>query len=141
MLRAAGASAAVLAGVVFAGATPAQAAYPTSSFSVPYGNAGTSGTLTWYNRSIGISGSVKSTLGNCRQAMVYAYLTDGTFLGQTTYDHWICVYSGGSGSVSFSDTINTDVRGAANYVYVCIRGGSTTDDLWSDLSCKKINHP
>jgi hypothetical protein len=39
------------------------AAYPTSHFDVTYGNTHTRSTLTWYNRSIGVSGihKIRST--------------------------------------------------------------------------------
>lgn len=66
------AAVASVAGMVFAASPATAAAYPTSSFYISDGQGSYySGTLTWYNRSVGITGTFKSV--GCRRVYGAAY--------------------------------------------------------------------
>ncbi|MET0424825.1 MAG: hypothetical protein ABW046_13165, partial [Actinoplanes sp.] len=63
--------------VVGVTASPAQAAYPESSFHVQSGFGAASGHITWFNRSVGISGYVldlESSPGGYSQVRFHFYL-------------------------------------------------------------------
>jgi hypothetical protein len=67
------AAVASVAGMVCA-ATPATAtvaAYPTSIFSVDYGESHYNGTITWYNRSVHVTGDFKAV--GCRRVYARAF--------------------------------------------------------------------
>lgn len=50
----------------------ATAAYPTNHFDVPFGASYTQGTLTWYNRSVGVTGTRKVN-SVCQRFFLYTY--------------------------------------------------------------------
>ncbi|WP_328613827.1 hypothetical protein OHS18_36510 [Amycolatopsis sp. NBC_00355] len=53
-------------------AAAARAAYPTNHFNVPYGASYAQGTLTWYNRSVGVTGTRK-VHSVCQRFYLYTY--------------------------------------------------------------------
>jgi hypothetical protein len=147
-IRTAAATVVAIAGVTVGGVTPAHAA-TSNAFDVTYGNAFTRGTLTWFDRSIGVSGSLRTTDGNCRMATVTAYV-DTDFGSKVVGNEIIeakCSYQGqGTQTVPVSGTINTNIRGAANFILVCLRGvpyqGSDTPSSWPLLkNCQELRRP
>lgn len=74
------AAAAAVAGMISAAAPVAAAApaaataYPTSTFKIPYGASYYNGTVTWYNRSVGVDGAFKAS--NCRRIYGRAWAGD-----------------------------------------------------------------
>ncbi|RSN33282.1 hypothetical protein DL990_14935 [Amycolatopsis sp. WAC 01416] len=117
-LRKVGAAVAAVAsagGMVFA-ATPATAAdYPTSKFRIEVGESYYIGTVTWYNRSVGVNGAFKAS--GCRR--VYAEARAGTrWLGWQSSSTW-CDESGPAPL-----TVSADIDGGATKVYVWM----TTED-------------
>ncbi|MGW4942274.1 hypothetical protein ACWEOZ_11880 [Actinoplanes sp. NPDC004185] len=65
--------------------TPANAAYPTSTFGVAVTAANSHGSITWYNRSVGIQGEVDDHVtGGYSQVRFFFYLTGGTAAAYTT---------------------------------------------------------
>ncbi|MEJ2858577.1 MULTISPECIES: hypothetical protein [unclassified Saccharothrix] len=81
------AAVASVAGMVFAAspATAGVAAYPTSEFKVPYGASFYNGTVTWYNRSVGVTGTFRAT--GCRRIYARAF-KGGTSLGFRSSSTW-----------------------------------------------------
>jgi hypothetical protein len=144
--RTVAATALTITGVTIGGAAPAFAAYPTNTFSVSYGQTNAHGTLTWYNRSIGVSGSIKTTDGNCRQVVVTGVVVKA---GVDVPIDWViggaCSYSGeGSRTETFSGTINTDTPGAASYVETCFYGApldAPSTDYPQLGDCVRARHP
>jgi hypothetical protein len=69
----AAAAVASVAGMMFAAApaTATVAAYPTSVFSIVYGESHYNGTITWYNRSVHVTGGFKAT--GCRRVYARAF--------------------------------------------------------------------
>jgi hypothetical protein len=146
-VRTLAAAAVAITGVTVGGAAPALAAYPTNTFSVSYGKTYAKGTLTWYNRSIGVSGSIKTTDGNCRQVVISAIVVKS---GVDVPIIWTiggaCSYQGeGSVTETFSDTLQTYTPGAASYVETCFKGApfdpSSTADYPQLGDCVRTPHP
>lgn len=100
---------AAAAGMVFA-AAPAQAAYPTSTFDITYGASYYRGTVTWYNRSIGVAGTFKAT--GCRRVYASAWANSV----RTDYQ---------SSSTHCDSTTSTPISLAADVV-----GGADVVDIW-----------
>ncbi|MET8850191.1 hypothetical protein [Amycolatopsis sp. NPDC004625] len=126
-----GAAAAVVAaaaGMVFA-AAPAQAAYPTSTFDITYGASYYRGTVTWYNRSVGVVGTFKAT--GCRRVYASAWAGSTRLDYQSSSTHCDSTaaapfslsadVSGGAGEV---DLWMTDGTGQALKSAICYRGTS-----------------
>ncbi|UUV29862.1 hypothetical protein NQK81_34625 [Amycolatopsis roodepoortensis] len=113
-MRKVGAAVAAVAsagGMVFAAppATASVAAYPTSTFRIEVGASYYKGTVTWYNRSVGVNGAFKAS--GCRR--VYAEARAGsTWLGWQSSSTW-CDESGPAPL-----TVSADIDGGANKVYV-----------------------
>lgn len=82
-------------------AAPAQAAYPTSTFYVSYGNSSVRGTITWYNRSVTFSGVIKSG-GECRYAFVRAWNSQDANSGSSSRTFGVC----GGDSQTFERTFS-----------------------------------
>ncbi|MHA6621268.1 hypothetical protein [Pseudonocardia sp. DLS-67] len=106
--------AAVLA-MVFVAATPAEAAtYPRSTFRVPYGNTYTTGTVTFYNRTVVVEGEQKAVSSSgCRKTTGITMAGDEQ-LGQSEWA-WTC-----SGSVKYSFTVPANRAGGATQVWVTL---------------------
>ncbi|MGW8887178.1 hypothetical protein [Streptomyces sp. NPDC055749] len=114
-------------------ATSAQAvAYPTTpGIHVPYGATYTSGTATWYNRSVTLVGQHRAiSSSGCRATWMYTYDAAGTQLG-----------SGGTGVIcnqtaNFTLNVSADVPGGAAKITVCLDDGN-----YVDLACKSYFRP
>jgi hypothetical protein len=123
-------------------ATPAQAAtYPTTSYRVDYGNSFAAGTITWYNRSVGISGAVHITSGNCRAMDASTWASTGQ-LGVSTSQGFECDGQSVSINKAFADfTLSADKPGGAAFVRICV-AGTTFDHAISlpmpELACQNI---
>ncbi|MEU4770012.1 hypothetical protein AB0H12_43020 [Actinosynnema sp. NPDC023794] len=69
------AAVASVAGMVFAAAPVTAAVYPTSTFSISDGEGSYyAGTVTWYNRAVGITGTFKAV--GCRRVYGKAWASD-----------------------------------------------------------------
>jgi hypothetical protein len=125
---------AVMVGV-FGVAEPAHAAYPKTSFYVSYGNSFTKGQVTWYNRSVNISGTVHAASG-CKTDYHWAWGGDQDGGGYLPYA--ACV---GDGDLTFSDTIEGFGAGGASRVRIRLMndtsGGwvSVGSDLCTRSAC------
>jgi hypothetical protein len=105
--------------------------YPTTHVDVPYGASYTTGTLTWYNRSVELVGEEKAVESSgCRTTYVATYAADGGFL-DVGPGLLVC-----NGSTKFSSIAYAEVPGGAASVLVCL------DDAWSThLACKRYYRP
>ncbi|MGX7828011.1 hypothetical protein ACTG9Q_23275 [Actinokineospora sp. 24-640] len=102
------AAVASVAGMVFT-AAPAAADYPTSTFALPYTASYYNGTATWYNRSVGVTGTFKAS--NCRRIYVKA------FKGSTTLDFKsTSLWCDRTGTASF--TLDANVVGGADNIWI-----------------------
>ncbi len=119
-VHAAAVSASIAATAVFGGSAPAQAAYPTDSVLVSYGSSNFTGTATFYDRSVGVSGTLKVAAGACMRVKVNARIAGAeedfpevsTSLkcgGSTTYKNY-----------PVSLTATAPVRGGADLAYVSL---------------------
>jgi hypothetical protein len=131
----------VLIGVA---AAPALA-FPTSPFEVTYGQTLTSGTLTWANRNVGIQGTDRATGGQCRATRLQTFTQSGALLGTTEPSLGeVCVAPGyPSLSYGFSGSAPANVAGGAQYVTVCLMGGTWSDPTSSyrPLRCQRVDRP
>lgn len=119
-ISAAIAAVAAASGLVLAGApaaTAAPAEYPTSSFSVGSGASYFSGTITWYNRSVGVAGTFKAV--GCRRVYASAWAggselderSSSTHCNSTTFET-IPLAANVPGGAAWVDIIMTDQNGA-----------------------------
>ncbi|MEV0734290.1 hypothetical protein [Polymorphospora sp. NPDC050346] len=111
--------------VVAAGlAVPAQASVSTTSttsFHVQTGNTFTTGTLTFYNRSVRVLGYTRATAGACRQTVVETRGSSHVLLGVGKTANGCAGTS--SWDFPFDFTVQADRPGGAAYVWVCLFGG------------------
>ncbi len=129
LVGSAAASAAVFAGGLAGFAAPAQAAYPTTNFTVTYGNTQTSGVITWYNRSVHVDvDSIRVTVGQCRQVEAYAYVEASGSITELDRDESYMFCNKNStvtkdyGPDNFD--LDADVAGGANRVEILMRDDS-----------------
>ncbi|WP_190016401.1 hypothetical protein [Streptomyces lucensis] len=122
-------TAATVLGAPAAGAQTA--AYPTTPITgVSYGASYISGTLTWYNRSVGVDGELRAV--GCRRAWVGAYDASGIRLGaKSTSTKCDVTYS-----LNDFPAVPADVPGGAAYVVVCL-----DDATASPLDCETFYRP
>ncbi|MEV6715936.1 hypothetical protein AB0M48_28285 [Lentzea sp. NPDC051208] len=115
------AAVASVAGTVVAAAPAATAAgYPTSTFSIEVGASYYKGTVTWYNRSVGVDGAFKA-VGERR---VYAQAWAGrTWLDWASSSTW----TDRSGPASLA--LDTDVTGGALRAHVWMTSADPYDGL------------
>jgi hypothetical protein len=126
------AAVASIAGMVFAAAPATAADYPTSTFKIPFGASFYNGTVTWYNRSVDVTGLFRAT--------GYRRIYARTFAGSTSLDFV-------SSSTWYNETDSAtlspkaDVPGGADNIWVymtdetgkylhgqtCYRGGGCID--------------
>lgn len=115
-------------------AAPPTAAVPASSsspFDVTYGATYTRGTLTWNNRSVGVSGTHRAVNSSgCRETHVFTYTAKGALLGSRTSSR-VC-----GRSAPFKFTVPADVRGGAAKVKVCLVRGDAPN-----LKCTTYRRP
>ncbi|MEU4078022.1 hypothetical protein DEJ45_04955 [Streptomyces venezuelae] len=135
--------AAALSGVLLAAgtllnapaATAQASAYPTSSFDVTVGNTYTRGTITWYNRSVTVTGEHKSVDGfSCRGTSVFTLNSAGVELSRG-YSANVCGMS-----ANFTVPVEADVAGGAAVVRICLDDGGMEPDITYYL-CKRYGHP
>ncbi|MGV9841959.1 hypothetical protein ACWDUB_07610 [Streptomyces fungicidicus] len=107
------------------------AAYPTTPITdVSYGASYISGTLTWYNRAVGVDGALRAV--GCRRAWVGTYDASGNSLGaRSTSTKCDVTYS-----LDDFPPVPADVPGGAAYVVVCLDDASA-----SSLDCELFYRP
>ena len=130
-----------IATLVVGAAVPAQAAYPTSSYHVVYGQSYSKGTLTWYARGVNYDGEAKAVAGTCRTTRLETLYADGSLI--TKYSNpGGCTVGPDSMSFDVKDTAPADVPGGAAWVRLCLMGKAfPSSDPWSTLSCANYQHP
>jgi len=133
-------AAAMLTVLVLGSAVPAHAAYPTSSFSETWGQTYTRGTLTWYNRNVGVAGTERVTAGNCRGTSAYAFTSWDSLLGSGITLPACREPGWPTGNVDFSFAIPANIAGGAAYVRVCLYA-DTYRGPGTELVCDRYNHP
>lgn len=90
----------------------ATTAYPTKHFHIEYGNTYTTGTVTFYNRSVTVSGEQKAVSSSgCR--FTSAFVARPDFMNGRGESAAIC-----SGSTKFSFSFPADAAGGAESVTV-----------------------
>ncbi|MFF1381304.1 hypothetical protein [Streptomyces sp. NPDC058308] len=119
-------TAGALLGAPAAGAQTA--AYPVTPFDVTSGGGHLRGTLTWYDRSVGVDGTLRAV--GCHSAWFGAYGASGQELG-----------SWGTGTqcdvtFPFKAAIPANAPGGAAYVRVCI-----ADVNVNSSKCVRYNRP
>ncbi|WP_199442845.1 hypothetical protein [Umezawaea beigongshangensis] len=121
-IGAAVAAMASVAGTVLAAAPAAAtvAAYPTSTFSIEVGASYYRGTVTWYNRSVGVDGAFKAT--GYRRIYAQAWAST-TWLGWQSSSTWYNT----SGPAALP--LTADVEGGATEVDVWMTSGDAYDGL------------
>ncbi|WIX78759.1 hypothetical protein QRX50_46780 [Amycolatopsis carbonis] len=132
-------AATAVAGLALAAPQSSAATYPTTPFTVSYGATYAQGTITWYGRSAGVSGSLRSLASSdCRS--VYAWTTDKAIseppLGQGTSPEQC-----GDAIKPFSLVLPADVPGGAAYTWVCLAYGNGVPITPDSPGCKHYLHP
>ncbi|MBB5804322.1 hypothetical protein F4560_004090 [Saccharothrix ecbatanensis] len=116
------AAVASVAGMVFAAApaTATAAAYPTSTFSIEVGASYYKGTVTWYNRSVGVTGAFKAV--GCRRVYAQAW-AGATWLSWASSSTWC------DRADHAPLSLLADVPGGATEVDVWMTSGNAYDGL------------
>ncbi|MFB9388652.1 hypothetical protein ACFPM3_22910 [Streptomyces coeruleoprunus] len=117
------ASSVALAGTALT--SPAHAAYPVTHFHLEYGASILDGDLTWYNQSVGVSGTNKVASGSgCR----YAAFEAANYAGARDYltSSPLCVAT----TRPFEGTLSINVAGGADYVVVSYHARSPEDGAY-----------
>ncbi|MFI9835315.1 hypothetical protein ACIHIX_47535 [Streptomyces sp. NPDC051913] len=114
-------------------------AYPVTSFApIEVGNTWTKGTVTWYNRSVSVTGTHKSVSAAgpayCRRTWVYTYDAAGAQLGSG--GSYAADTACGTTKNYSSFTVSADVPGGAALVRVCLDDGNL-----KDLLCQPFRRP
>jgi hypothetical protein len=119
------AAVASVAGMVFA-ATPATAAsYPSSPFPIVVGASYFTGSVTWYNRAVEVTGAFKAV--GCRR--VYAQAWAGTVWTGYTWLDWASSSTWCDKSGPVTMTLSADISGGATEVEVWMTSESAYDGL------------
>ncbi|MFJ2831404.1 hypothetical protein ACIPC1_28225 [Streptomyces sp. NPDC087263] len=102
-----------------AAAARAAAAYPTNAFDATYGATYARGTLTWQNRSVGVSGNQRAlTASGCRKTYVFTY-DSGVNELDVRSSTAVC-----NGIAPLSFSVPADVPGGAAFTTVCLTDGA-----------------
>ncbi|WP_034266514.1 hypothetical protein [Actinospica robiniae] len=119
-----GAAVTLASAAVSASVMPAQAAtYPVVNFKVSAGATYTSGTATFYNRSVILTGADRAEAGECRWTAVYTFDSGGKFLNEDISGQgWVCG-NGGPNNATFTINVAADQAGGAAYIEVLLMGG------------------
>ncbi|AGK75685.1 hypothetical protein SFUL_701 [Streptomyces microflavus DSM 40593] len=130
---------ALAAGTLLAPAADARAAAaPVTDFRVSVGNTWTTGTVTWHNRSVTVTGTHKSvsTAGPayCRLTWGYTYNAAGTVKLGSNGSASAATACGTSKNFTFS--VPADVPGGAGLVRICLDDGN-----YKDLLCHPYRRP
>ncbi|WP_406131585.1 hypothetical protein [Streptomyces sp. NBC_00989] len=119
-------TAGTLLGAPAAGAQTA--AYPTTTFDVTYGASYARGTLTWYNRSVGVDGTLRAV--GCRRAWIGTYTASASELdARSTSTQCDATYP-------IVTTVPADVPGGAGIVVVCVADANA-----NPLKCMGYSRP
>jgi len=102
--------------------------FPTSSFDVTFGNSFLRGHITWFNRSIGITYTIRSATG-CKTAFVEAFDPQNNgagigvtaCVGQGTKSDSFTIGGASPGGFSVADVNMVDESGAINASDLCER--------------------
>lgn len=127
-----GAAIAAVAGVAFA-ATPATAApatataYPTSTFEIPYGASYYNGTVTWFNRSVGVDGNFKAVGCHRVYGQAWAGNTELDYQSSSTHCDYANVQpipldANVAGGATEVYVWMTDAKGIFQFGNICYRG-------------------
>ncbi|MFE6808604.1 hypothetical protein ACFVEN_44175 [Streptomyces sp. NPDC057681] len=129
-------SACLLTGATLLATPPASATdYPVSAFDVTYGQTYTRGTITWYGRSVVVSGEDKSVdVNSCRGTTAFTLDAGNAQMGVGESDA-VC---GASDFIYFS--VPADAPGGAAVVRVCLDNGGTEGNVVY-LKCVRYGHP
>ncbi|WBB63611.1 hypothetical protein O7599_14265 [Streptomyces sp. WMMC500] len=112
-------------------APAAPAAYPTTPVDVTYGATYVRGTLTWYYRSVGFTGTWRAIPSSgCRRVWIGTYDSDGSLMGARSTST-LC-----DGVKPVNLTIPADAPGGATTVRVCLDDGNA-----APLKCSLYGHP
>lgn len=129
------AMAVVAAGAMLTGAAAAYAhaaARPVSKFTVAVGNTYTTGTITWYGRSVTVKGTEKSVDDfSCRGTRAYTLNSRKHLLATRKAKYNAC-----GGTQTFNFTVPANVRGGAAVVRVCLHGEDPFGGWSKTLKCK-----
>lgn len=111
------------------GTAAAQAeTYPSGPFNAPYGASYTTGTATFYNRSVGLVGEQKAVASSgCRATVANAYDSHNNPLGSSGTP-FVC-----GRSEKFTLTAAAEVVGGAAWVGVCL-----VDENFTPLKCDAV---
>ena len=123
-----GAAVTFAAAAVSASVMPAQAAtYPVVSYTVSAGATYTTGTATFYNRSVILNGSDRAEAGECRWTAVYTYDANGHFIDQDVSGlGWICG-NGGPNNTTYTINVGANQAGGAACIEVLLMGGDNIE--------------
>jgi hypothetical protein len=117
-------------------ATAQASAYPTKPFDVTVGNTFTRGTITWYARSVSVTGVQKSVdADNCRGTSAFTLNSADSELGRGFSNERAC-----GESRDFSLHVEADVAGGAAVVRICLDDGGAPDNVTYYL-CKRYGRP
>ncbi|MET8542800.1 hypothetical protein ABZW03_19410 [Kitasatospora sp. NPDC004799] len=105
----------------------------TTDFDIVYGNTSTKGTLTWYKRSVALSGQGRSEdSAGCRDTTATSYSAAGTELG-SVHTGAVC-----GASKNYNVVIPANVVGGAFTVRICLDDGATPP---ATLKCQDSRRP
>ncbi|MFF1691245.1 MULTISPECIES: hypothetical protein [unclassified Streptomyces] len=130
----AAAGTAVLGAGMLITAPPASAANPVTKFNITVGNTYTKGTITWYNRSITVTGEHKSVdPASCRGTTAFPLDAAGNELNIAPSPSAACGDSEG-----FGFTTSVSAPGGAATVRICLDYRATSSDFPSQyLKCSR----
>ncbi|KQV11907.1 MULTISPECIES: hypothetical protein [unclassified Kitasatospora] len=123
--------------LVSAPAATAQASdYPHWDFDVTLGNTYTRGTVTWFNRSVSVTGEHKSVdPASCRGTTAFTLDSAGHQLNHSLSDHQVC-----GTSAKFTFNVPANVPGGAASVRVCLDNGAQNSPI-TYLLCERHARP
>ncbi|PKW00033.1 hypothetical protein ATK30_0104 [Amycolatopsis echigonensis] len=112
---------ATLAGLVIAAPQSGAAAYPTNNFDVTFGASYTRGTITWYDRSVRLTGTMRSLASSgCRRTIGFTYNADAS---KQLGEHGTSSQCGDAIKALPPIDVPADVPGGAGFVTVCLTDG------------------
>nr|WP_221374807.1 hypothetical protein [Actinoplanes polyasparticus] len=121
-------------GLVVAGPAPAHAATRYGSFDLPYGQSFLTGTIAFYDRSVHIKGTLRTTAGNCRALYASTRTADGRILFHTADNYAATCATTASRSQPFEFDLSADIRGGAAFVRMTFLGRANDGGInYADL--------
>ena len=119
----------VMAGLVLVAAGPARAATRYGSFWISYGQSYVQGTVSFFNQSVRLVGTVRATPGNCRAMKVYTHTVQHFVLSETADNYAAICASTQSLDKPFDFTLQANIMGGASHVNVGFWGHEANDGL------------